>query len=157
MASSGEEGFAKTKALRPDLILLDLIMPGMDGLEFLTRLRSDLAPPIPPAILCSGFELTEEEALRRGALMFVRKPVTPADLCEFVALGLHRRAGQRGDGRSGARELGGRSHASAKDGRHFRRANPAGSRAEGGRSNGMAGRVLRRRDSSDISHGGAVA
>ena len=87
-ASCGEEGYEKTKALSPDLILLDLIMPGMDGLEFLTRIRSDLAPPIPPTILCSGFDLTEEEALHRGALMFVRKPVMPADLLEFVALGL---------------------------------------------------------------------
>ena len=77
-ASSGEEGFEKAKTLKPDLMLVDLIMPGMDGLELLTRIRSDLAPPIPPAILCSGFELTEEEALRRGALMFVRKPVAPA-------------------------------------------------------------------------------
>ena len=101
LASSGEEGFAQTKALRPDLILLDLIMPGMDGLEFLTHLRSDLAPPIPPAILCSGFELTEEEALRRGALMFVRKPVAPADLCEFVALGLQ---GERVSAETAARE-----------------------------------------------------
>jgi twitching motility two-component system response regulator PilH len=87
-ASCGDEGFEKTRALRPDLILLDLIMPGMDGFEFLTRIRSDLAPPIPPAILCSGFDLTEEEALRRGALMFVRKPVAATDLLEFVALGL---------------------------------------------------------------------
>jgi CheY-like chemotaxis protein len=101
VASSGEEGFAKTKARRPDLILLDLIMPGMDGLEFLTHLRSDLAPPIPPAILCSGFELTEEEALRHGALMFVRKPVAPADLCEFVALGL---LGERVSAETAARE-----------------------------------------------------
>ncbi len=101
VASSGEEGFAKTKVQRPDLILLDLIMPGMDGLEFLTHLRSDLAPPIPPAILCSGFELTEEEALRRGALMFVRKPVAPADLCEFVALGL---LGERVSAETAARE-----------------------------------------------------
>jgi twitching motility two-component system response regulator PilH len=106
-ASSGEEGLEKTKALRPDLILLDLIMPGMDGLELLTRIRSDLAPPIPPAILCSGFELTEEEALRRGALMFVRKPVAPADLCEFVALGL---LGERVSAETAARE---RAHSNA--------------------------------------------
>src|SRR5262245_26796283 len=68
-ASSGQEAIDKTRASRPDLILLDLVMPGMDGLEVLTRLRSDLAAPIPPTILCSGFDLTEEEALRRGALM----------------------------------------------------------------------------------------
>src|SRR5262245_4136762 len=76
-ASSGEEGLEKTKALKPDLILLDFIMPGMDGLELLTRLRSDFAPPVPPVILCSGFDLSEEEALRRGALMFLRKPIAP--------------------------------------------------------------------------------
>jgi CheY-like chemotaxis protein len=100
-AFSGDEGLQKAKALRPDLILLDLIMPGMGGLEFLTRMRSELAAPIPPTILCSGFELTEQEALRRGALMFVRKPIAPADLREFVALGLH---GERVSAETAARE-----------------------------------------------------
>ena len=146
-------GFAKAKATRPDLILLDLIMPGMDGLEFLTLLRSDLAPPIPPAILCSGFELTEEEALRRGALMFVRKPVAPAETLRVRGARPAGRTRQCRDRRSGACELGSRPHAYAQDGRHFRRANPAGSRAEGGRSNGMAGGLLRPRDGGDISHG----
>jgi DNA-binding response OmpR family regulator len=87
-ASSGEEGYEKVKATRPDLVILDLIMPGIDGLEVLTRIRSDLAPPVPPVILCSGFDLTEEEALRCGALMFIRKPVAPPDLRAFVARGL---------------------------------------------------------------------
>ena len=100
-ASSGEEGLEKTKALKPDLILLDFIMPGMDGLELLTRLRSDLAPPVPPVILCSGFDLSEEEALRRGALMFLRKPIAPEDLCEFVSLGL---VGERVSAEVAARE-----------------------------------------------------
>src|SRR5262245_39755321 len=100
-ASSGAEALQKLNALGPDLILLDFIMPAMAGLQFLTRLRSDFAPPIPPVILCSGFDLTEEEALRRGALMFLRKPVAPADLCEFVALGL---GGERVSAETAARE-----------------------------------------------------
>src|SRR5262245_24676514 len=87
-AASGEDALTQMKAQRPDLILLDIVMPGMDGFEFLSRLRSDFAPPIPPSILCSGFDLTEQEALRRGALMFLRKPLAPADLVEFVAQGL---------------------------------------------------------------------
>jgi len=100
-AMSGEDALTQMKAQRPDLILLDLVMPGMDGFEFLARLRSDFAPPIPPSILCSGFDLTEQEALRRGALMFVRKPLGPADLLEFVAQGL---LGERVSAETAARE-----------------------------------------------------
>jgi CheY-like chemotaxis protein len=86
VAASGEEGFEKARRLRPDLALLDVVMPGMDGLQLLLKLRSDLAPPVPPVILCSGFDLSEEEALRRGAIMFVRKPVSP----DFLLMHLQR-------------------------------------------------------------------
>src|SRR6188768_4055830 len=74
-SDSAEAAFARVRAARPDLMVLDVVLPGMDGLELLLKLRSDLAPPIPPVILCSGFELAESEALRRGAVRFLRKPI----------------------------------------------------------------------------------
>ena len=80
VAENGEAALQKIRHERPDVILLDVVMPVMDGFGLLLRLRSDLAPPIPPVILCSGFDLTEEEALRRGAVRFLRKPVDARDL-----------------------------------------------------------------------------
>jgi CheY-like chemotaxis protein len=87
-AGSGVEAFAKVKADRPDLVLLDIVMPEMDGLELLLKLRSDLAPPIPRVILCSGFDLTEDEAMHRGAAAFLRKPVCAEDLIDSVGAAL---------------------------------------------------------------------
>jgi len=93
-AASGEEALARVKAQRPDVILSDVIMPGMDGLDLLNHLRSQVPPPLPPLILWSGFDMTEEEALRRGALMFLRKPVTSEDLLALLSFALR---GQRVD------------------------------------------------------------
>jgi twitching motility two-component system response regulator PilH len=84
-AANGEEAFAKIRARRPDVVVLDVVMPKMDGFELLLKLRSDLAPPVPPVILCSGFDVTEDEAFRRGAARFLRKPVDPRDLTAVVA------------------------------------------------------------------------
>jgi CheY-like chemotaxis protein len=84
-AADGVEAFELARRRRPDLILLDVVMPRMDGLDLLVKLRSDLAPPVPPTILCSGFDLTEEEALRRGAVRFLHKPVSPSELLQAVA------------------------------------------------------------------------
>jgi twitching motility two-component system response regulator PilH len=83
-AENGEEAFAKVVRQRPDLIVLDVMMPVMDGLQLLLKLRSDLAPPLPPAILCSGFDMTAEEALRRGAVRFLPKPIDARDLVAAV-------------------------------------------------------------------------
>jgi CheY-like chemotaxis protein len=96
-AENGEEALAKLKRERPDLVILDVVMPHMDGLELLLKLRSDFAPPIPPAILVSGFDLTEEEALRRGAIRFLPKPVDARDLLGAVADVLD---GRHADGRA---------------------------------------------------------
>ncbi len=83
-AEDGKDALAKVQHERPDLILLDVVMPVMDGLELLLKLRSDLAPPVPPAILVSGFDITEAEALRRGAVRFLPKPIHAKDLIAAV-------------------------------------------------------------------------
>jgi twitching motility two-component system response regulator PilH len=83
-AADGLEAFDRAQRSRPDLILLDVVMPRMDGFELLGKMRSNLAPPLPRVVLCSGFDLTEEEAIRRGATRFLRKPVAPSDLLRAV-------------------------------------------------------------------------
>lgn len=74
-ASNGELGLQKVRALRPDAVMLDMMMPDCDGLEFLARLPMECPPPLPPVIANSGFDLFEKEALARGAAVFLKKPV----------------------------------------------------------------------------------
>ena len=91
-ASDGETGLEVTRSFRPDLIITDLSMPGMGGLEFLVKLRSDIAPPLPRVIVCSGFDSSADEALRLGAARFVVKPIEPATFLPIVAEVLEGRA-----------------------------------------------------------------
>jgi CheY-like chemotaxis protein len=84
VAADGREGLDAVREFRPDLILTDISMPVMDGFQFLVHLRSDFTPPLPPVIVCSGFDVTAEEALRLGAARFVAKPVEPAALVGIV-------------------------------------------------------------------------
>lgn len=82
VARSGEEGLRLTQRVRPDVILLDAMMPGMDGFETCRRLK---APPISetaPVIFMTG--LTEAEhilaGLRAGGVDYVTKPVVVDEL-----------------------------------------------------------------------------
>lgn len=65
---------------RPDLILLDLMMPGMDGFEVLERLRSDPATAGIPVIFVTALSATEDEqwGLGLGAVDYITKPIRPA-------------------------------------------------------------------------------
>lgn len=76
-AGNGELGLAKIKILSPDIVITDLEMPGMDGLEFL-RKRRELGIKIPFIVLSSyakeGAKITME-ALSLGACDFIQKPV----------------------------------------------------------------------------------
>jgi DNA-binding response OmpR family regulator len=92
VARNGRAALAAVSERRPALILTDGLMPEMNGLELLTALRSDLAPPIPPVIVISGFPAIEKEALRRGAADFLHKPVSPGELVATARRVLARRA-----------------------------------------------------------------
>lgn len=64
---------------RPDLVLLDVMMPGLDGFEVLARLRADPATRDIPVIMVTGLEgeADEERGLRLGAADYIAKPIRP--------------------------------------------------------------------------------
>src|SRR5438067_13717767 len=73
-AATGQEGLALADREEPDLVLLDIKMPGMDGFEVLGRLRS--ANEMLPIVIMSGHGTGEigADVMRRGATDFVDKP-----------------------------------------------------------------------------------
>lgn len=76
-AASGEEGLAAFESERPDLVLLDVVMPGLDGFEVCRRLRAHPRLGHVPVIMLTGLEDTEsiEQAYDSGATDFISKPI----------------------------------------------------------------------------------
>jgi len=81
-ASSGEAGLAALDEEPPDLILLDVLMPEVDGWEMLRRVQERHGVGTIPVIMFSGRVEGEAEAVKRGAQGFVGKPFTPEALVE---------------------------------------------------------------------------
>jgi DNA-binding NarL/FixJ family response regulator len=88
-ASNGEEAVALAGSLRPDVILMDIRMPVLDGLEATRRICADPALADVRVLILTTFEEDEYvfEALRAGASGFVLKDVEPADLLQAVQVG----------------------------------------------------------------------
>ncbi|AQW49897.1 response regulator transcription factor [Streptomyces violaceusniger] len=83
-ASDGEEGVARAEELRPDVVLMDVKMPGLDGIEALRTLR-DLDNPARVLIVTSFTEKrTVVPALRAGAAGYVYKDVDPEALARAI-------------------------------------------------------------------------
>ncbi len=81
-ASTGNEALRKAVVDRPDLILLDLLMPGMDGFEVCRRLRTELNDLAVPVIILSAKAEKEDilKGLEVGANDYITKPVEPIEL-----------------------------------------------------------------------------
>jgi excisionase family DNA binding protein len=79
-AASAEEGLAALDEELPDLILLDVEMPRMNGIEMLQRVRERHGVETIPVVMFSGKVEAEEEAQEAGAQAFIGKPFDPAHL-----------------------------------------------------------------------------
>ncbi len=84
-AANGEEALDKIEGKEFDLILLDLKMPGMDGMEVLRRV-SEMRPDIRIIIITAyGTVESAVEAMKLGAADFIQKPFTPEEIRELVS------------------------------------------------------------------------
>lgn len=81
-ASNGEDALAFTNSFHPDLILLDVMMPGIDGFEVAGRLKLDPATKNIPIIMVTALDDRESRihALERGAEEFLNKPIDRTEL-----------------------------------------------------------------------------
>ena len=86
VAGDGPEGLLRAKADQPDVILSDIMMPRMDGLEVVSKLKQDPATRAIPVILLSAKAQNAEvqQGLEAGADDYVTKPFDPLELIDRV-------------------------------------------------------------------------
>jgi len=99
-ARDGQEALDKTRHLAPDMLLLDIDMPGMGGLDVAARLREEAVPPA--VIFVTAHPEHALDAYRSAPADYLVKPVTPARLAEALdRLGTPTRAHQERQGQEG--------------------------------------------------------
>ena len=99
-AADGESGLEMARAERPDIVLLDVMMPGMDGWQVAERLFDDEATSqIPLVFLTARAELRDRaRGLELGGVDYITKPFNPTELASTVENLLERvRRGERDD------------------------------------------------------------
>jgi twitching motility two-component system response regulator PilH len=86
-AASAEDALARVKQLKPDLVLMDVVMPGQNGFQATRALTRDDATKHIPVIICTskGQETDKVWGMRQGAKDYIVKPVSPADLLAKIA------------------------------------------------------------------------
>lgn len=95
-AQNGEEGLKKCMEIKPDLVLLDIMMPGMDGIEVCETIRK--TPGMENILICfltaRGEDYSQIAGLDAGADDFVAKPVKPKVLISRINAVLRRKSGE---------------------------------------------------------------
>lgn len=86
-AVDGEDALAKIDEVQPDMVLLDVMMPGVDGFEVCRRLRANEKTAHIPIVILSAKTAPDavQKGLAAGANTYLKKPVTREELIEEVA------------------------------------------------------------------------
>ena len=98
MAANGQEGLDKARTAKPTLILLDIMMPKMNGLEALEKLKADPATKSIPVVVLTNLagQQDAENALAKGAVKYIIKseyePKQVADMVKEILAGYTRNA-----------------------------------------------------------------
>jgi class 3 adenylate cyclase len=81
-AASGEEALARIAEQPPDLVLLDIMMPGLSGYDVCRRIRAEPATALLPVVLCTSLDPKQERlnGIEAGADDFIAKPINQAEL-----------------------------------------------------------------------------
>ena len=82
VANNGHEGLEECEKIKPDLIITDLMMPEMDGLDFILQVRKNNETI--PILGISGFPGKREVAINLGASDFLEKPTNPKVLMQKI-------------------------------------------------------------------------
>jgi DNA-binding response OmpR family regulator len=84
-AENGDRGLELVRELEPDLVVLDLMLPGLSGLQLLAELRQDPALAATPVVVISAWSDSGAAALEAGADHFLAKPFDADELKAIVA------------------------------------------------------------------------
>ncbi len=87
-AESGEMGVAKAKQDKPDLIVMDVVMPGLNGFQATRAITKDAETAHIPVILCTTKDQETDKiwGLRQGAKDYLVKPINAAELLSKIAV-----------------------------------------------------------------------
>ncbi len=87
VATNGESALQRARQSRPDVILLDAVMPGMDGFEVARRLKAEFATQAIPIVFMTGLTETEHvvAAFSAGGADYVTKPIRPQEVLARIA------------------------------------------------------------------------
>src|SRR3972149_417347 len=90
-AEDGEKGVAQAKLIKPDLVIMDVVMPGMNGFQATRAITKDRETEHIPVIICTTKDQETDKVwgVRQGAKDYVVKPIDAADLLrKSAAFGL---------------------------------------------------------------------